>query len=437
MRRLRMTTAAVAVALSLAACGGGAAGGGAQAPATQQLPALNHHVTVNFWHAMAGGSQKPTLEAITKAFNESQSNVTVNLQVYPDYSTLLQKTLAALAAGSPPDMAQCYENWAAKYNQSKALANLTPYVTARDGLTAEDLKDYWPAMLNDGKLGGTYYMWPFNKSDSVLFYNADMFRAAGIDHPPATWDEFAADARKLTVPGQRWGTDFSLAGGYESLWESMNAQYGGSLLNKDQTKSTFNAGPGQQAIQVFADLVKGGYAHRVQGFEDENDLGSQHIGMMVNTIAGYSFVDRAVGGKFALKTAPVPAGPRGPSVEMFGTNACVFSKASQDVQQGAFQYIKYFTNAQNTAQWSQQTGYMPVRQSAFKSLQTSFYPQNPNLKVAVDQLPHAIFAPSVPVWDQASNAILTELANIVDGKETAKQGLDVAARKVDDLLTTG
>jgi multiple sugar transport system substrate-binding protein len=334
-------------------------------------------------------------------------------------------------------MAQCYENWAAKYNQSKALADLTPYVNAKDGMSVADLKDYWPTMLNDGKLNGTYYMWPFNKSDSVLFYNADMFKAAGIDHPPTTWDEFTADAKKLTVPGQRWGTDFSLASGYESVWEGMNTQFGGTLLNKDQTKSTFNAAPGQQAIQVFADLVKGGYAHRVQGFEDENDLGSQHIGMMVNTIAGYSFVDRAVGGKFALRTAPVPAGPKGPAVEMFGTNACVFSKAAKDVQQGAFQYIKYFTNAQNTAQWSQQTGYMPVRQSAFKSLQTTFYPQNPNLKVAVDQLPHAIFAPSVSVWDQASNTILTELGNVVDGKKSAKQGLDDAAKKVDDLLATG
>src|SRR5215467_1547384 len=258
----RLVGLGAALALAMAACGGSAGGGGGQSTAAQ-LPALNHHVTVSFWHAMAGGSQKPTLEAITKAFNESQPNVTVNLQVYPDYGTLNQKTLAALAAGTPPDMAQCYENWAAKYNQSRALADLTPYVNAKDGMTAADLKDYWPIMLNDGRLSGTYYMWPFNKSDAVLFYNADMFTAAGIDHAPATWDEFTADARKLTVPGQRWGTDFSLAGGYENVWEAMNSEFGGTLLNKDQAKSTFNAGPGQQAIQVFADLVKGGYAHRV------------------------------------------------------------------------------------------------------------------------------------------------------------------------------
>jgi multiple sugar transport system substrate-binding protein len=436
MRRRPIAALALAAALGLAACGGGAGGGGQQASAAQ-LPALSHHVTVNFWHAMAGGSQRPALEAITKAFNDSQPNVTVNLQVYPDYSTLLQKSLAALAAGNPPDMAQCYENWAARYRQSRALADLTPYVNAKDGMTAADLRDYWPVMLNDGKLGGAYYMWPFNKSDNVLFYDEEMLRAAGIDHPPTTWTEFATDARKLTVPGQRWGTDFSLATGYESLWESMTTQYGGSLLNGDQTRAAFNSGAGQQAIQVFADLVKSGDAHRVQGFDDENDLGSQHIGMMVNTIAGYSFVQRAVGSRFTLRTAPVPAGPKGPAVEMFGTNACVFSRSPRDVQQGAFQYIKYFTNAQNTGQWSRQTGYMPVRQSAFRALATSFYPQNPNLKVAVDQLPHAVFAPSVPVWDQAQNAILTQLGNIVDGKKPAKQGLDDAAKQVDDLLTTG
>src|SRR5262249_8414716 len=159
----RLAGLGVMLAMALAACGG-SAGGGSTQTATTQLPALDHHVTVNFWHAMAGGSQNPTLEAITTAFNSSQSNVTVQLQVYPDYATLLQKTLAALAAGSPPDMAQCYENWAAKYNQSKALADLSSYIGAKDGLSQSDLTDVWPSMLNDAKLSGTFYMFPSNKS---------------------------------------------------------------------------------------------------------------------------------------------------------------------------------------------------------------------------------------------------------------------------------
>src|SRR5918912_4118330 len=77
---------ALAVLAGLAfACG---SSGGGTTSTGAQLGALNHHVDVNFWEAMAGGSQRPTLEQITNAFNSSQSNVTVHLQVYPDYNTL-------------------------------------------------------------------------------------------------------------------------------------------------------------------------------------------------------------------------------------------------------------------------------------------------------------------------------------------------------------
>lgn len=444
--------ALVALLPALALACGGSSNATQPSASGGQLAALDHHVNITFWHAMHGAAQKPTIEQIASDFNKSQSNVTVTLVDQVDYPTLRTKTLAALAAGNPPDAAQCYENWAAEYANRKAIVDMTPYVNARDGLSQSDLKDIWPSMLNDGKLKGVQYMMPFNKSDSVLYYNDEMFKEAGISAPPKTWSEFSADARKIaaakgasaqttSADGNRWGTDFSDSNGYENLWEGMVYEYGGTLLNKDQTKSAFNSSAGQQAIQVYADLVKSGAAHRVQGFEDEDDLGSRHIGMMVNTIAGYSFVTKSVGGRFTLKTAPIPAGPKSQAVEMFGTNSCIFSRAARDVQQGAFQWIKYFTNRQATQLWSQKTGYMPVRQSAFNDMKSNFYntsPDGPNLEVAVSQLPHAVFAPAVSVWDEAAYKVIqVELVNVVDGKKTARQGLDDAAKKVDDLLANG
>jgi multiple sugar transport system substrate-binding protein len=427
-------TVGLTAALLLTACGGGVT---TQQTTASQLGPLRHHVTVTFWEAMAGGSQKPTLEQITNAFNQSQPYVTVQLQVYPDYSTLLQKLEAAIAAGNPPDMAQCYENWASTFKQAGVLANLAPYIDAKDGLSASQLADYWPTMLADAKLGGKFYMFPFNKSDSVLYYNPVMFKAAGISHPPTTWQEFEQDAQKLTDPAKnQWGTDFSLQLGYENLWEGMVTEFGGSLLNQSQTKATFQGSAGQQAIDVWAQMVKNGSAHTVEGYQDEDDYGSGHMGMMVGTIAGYSYDLASVGGRFPLKTAPVPAGPKGLAVEMFGTNACVFNKASQDVQHGAFLYIKYFTSPQNTMLWSEKTGYMPVRQSAYREMEKTFYPQNPNLKVAVAEMPHTMFAPSVPSWEEAQNDLLTTLYGIVQGKQTAGPALQAAAQKVDTLLTT-
>lgn len=447
---MRFRTLSVVLAVLVAACGGTSGTTGDQGQ-SGQLPALKNKVTISFWHAMHGGSQKPTIEQLATQFNASQSLVTVNLVDQVDYGTLRTKTLAALAAGTPPDSAQCYPGWADQYNQKKALADITPYLNARDGFSAADLKDFFPSLLKDGQLKGKQYTVPFNKSTPVLYYNDEMFKEAGISAPPKTWDEFVADAKKLndlkpqspqtrSSDGKHWGTDFSQAGGYEQVWEGQVVANGGSLLNKDQTKSAFNSPAGQQSIQMWADLVKSGAAHRVSGYEDEDDLGSKHVGMMINTIAGYSFVAKSVGGGFTLKTAQVPAGSKAAAVEMAGTNVCTFNKASQDVQQGVFQWIKYITSKDGTTLWSEKTGYMPVRQSAVTEMKTSFYPTNKdgaNLQVAVEQLPHAFGGPPLAVWDEASSNLLVELVNIVDGKKTASQGLADAAKKADDLLANG
>lgn len=419
-----------AAALLLAACGGGGQGGG---QGGQQLGALSEKVTVNFWEAMAGGSLKPTLEQLTQQFNQSQDKVTVQLQVYPDYSTLNAKTLAALAAGSPPDMAQCYENWAAKYNQSHALADLTPYINAKDGLSQDSLKDIFPVFLNDGKLGGKQYMFPFNKSDYVLYYNEDLFKQAGLSGPPATWEEFFADAQKLTGGGH-WGTDNSNA--IELIFEEMLMDYGGSLLSKDQTRAAFNSDIGVKVLQMWQDGIRSGSVHTISGYDDA-DFGSGKEAMSIGTIAGYSYKQDAVKGKFTMKTAVQPRGPQGSHSVIQGTNLCVFSHSPQAVQHGAFQFIKFLTDKAQTMLWSEKTGYVPVRQSAYKEMQTSFYPSNPNLAVAPQQLGTAVFDPALPTWNEAVGDLTTEIGNALSGRKTAKQALDDAAKQVNDLLASG
>ncbi|HVH63924.1 MAG TPA: ABC transporter substrate-binding protein [Candidatus Dormibacteraeota bacterium] len=418
----------VVAALLVAACGSSSGGG-----SSGQLGALNQKVTVQFWEAMAGGSLKPTLEKITSDFNSSQSNVTVQLQVYPDYNTLNTKTLAAIAAGNPPDLAQCYENWAAKYNQSHAIADMTPYINAKDGLASSELSDYFPVFLNDGKLSGKQFMFPFNKSDFVLYYNDDLFKQAGLSGPPATWDEFFTDAKKLTANGH-WGTDNSNS--MELIFEEMLMDYGGSLLSSDQSKATFNSDTGVKALQMWRDAISAGYVHTINGYDDA-DFGSGKEAMSIGTIAGYSYKQQAVAGKFTMKTAVQPSGPYGNHALIQGTNVCIFSHASQAVQQGAFQYVKFVTSKAETEYWSEQTGYMPVRQSAYKDMQTSFYPANPILLAAPQQLPTAVFDPALPTWNEAIGDLSTEIGNALSGKKSAKQALDDAANQVNTLLTSG
>lgn len=422
---------AVGGALLVVACGGG----GAQQSQGSPLGALNQKVTVTFWEAMAGGALKPALEKITNDFNNSQSNVTVKLEPYPDYGTLRTKTLAAMAAGTPPTMAQCYENWASKYQQSKALADLQPYIDAKDGLSRSSLDDVLPVFLKDGKLDGKQYMFPFNKSTSVMYYNQTALQQAGISSPPTTWDDVFGDAKKLTTGGN-WGLDASTS--LEGIFESMVQDYGGTVLNADQTRATFNSQAGRKALQLWVDGVKSGSVHVLGASAyDDADFGSGKAALSVGTIAGYSYKAQAVGSKFKMVTAEEPGGPKGAHPQVFGTNACVFNKATRTEQQGAFQFVKYFTSKEGTTQWSEATQYVPVRQSAYQGMQQTYYKQNPGLEVAVKQLDHGVFSPNVPVWDEATTDIQNELFNAVAGKKSTKQALDDAATQVDQVLQRG
>jgi len=124
---------------------------------------------------------------------------------------------------------------------------------------------------------------------------------------------------------------------------------------------------------------------------------------------------------------------------MFGANMCVFNKSAKDVQHGALLYIKYLTAGDQTRAWAQNTSYMPVRQSAYQTLQSSFYSQNPSQGVGAGMLSKGqlIVLPSVPTSNEQRDALSTELGNISALRKDPKAGLNDAASKMSDIMATG
>ena len=429
--RVGRPTALIA-ALFVLACGGGTPSGPAQ------LGALKSTVQVTFWHALTGNLQT-ALQQLTDQFNSSQSNVHVNLVGKGAYTDLNKANLTALAAGNPPDLTQCIETDAAKYNQSKALADLTPYINAQDGLASGDLKDIYPVMLSAAKIKGTYFQFPFNKSTTVIYYNEDMFQAKGISNPPATWNEFFQDTTKLSDPAK--GV-VGVEGPSIDVFLSMLYEYGGHMYDNDAnpTKATINSEAGVKTMQLWYDAIKSGAAKPIPAgnFADQTDFQNAKTAMYISTQVSYQFIVKPIGNKFKFAEAAFPAGDKGTKDEMFGANLCVFSKAAKDVQHGAFLYIKYMTNADNTATWAKTTSYMPVRQSAYKSL-GDYYSQNPSQVVGPTMLNKGqlVVLPSTPSSNEQRDALTTELNNIAALRKDVKTGLNDANSKMTDILTTG
>jgi len=427
-------SAGLLAAFLIVACGGGSSGGG---PA--QLGALKTAVQVTFWHALSGNLQAQ-LNTLTDQFNSSQTNVHVNLVAKGAYTDLNKAVLTGLAAGQPPDLSQCIETDAAKYNSSKALADLTPYINAQDGLGSSDLKDIFPVMLNAAKIGGTFYQFPFNKSTTVIYYNQDMYTAKGISSPPATWDEFFADAAKLADSGK--GVT-GAEGPSLDTFLSMLYEYGGQMYDNPThpTKSLVNSDAGVKALNLWYNAIKAGAVKPIPAgnFADQVDFQNQKTAMYISTQVSYQFIKGPIGTKFKFAETGFPAGDKGVKDEMFGANLCVFNKSAKDIQHGAFLYIKYMTGADQTTAWAQNTSYMPVRQSAYKTLQSGFYSQNPSQGVGAGMLSKGdlIVLPSVPTSNEQRDALSTELGNIVALRKDPKTGLNDAATKMNDIMATG
>lgn len=127
-------------------------------------------VEVTFWHAMSSGHQ-PTLQALADEFMQAHPNIQITLVYQGHYGDLGQKLLSAVAAGTPPVMAQMYEDWTMKFLEADALLPLGPEIP-------QDVIDDIPQAFIDSNTyvvnGKDVLMTvPFNKSAMVLFYNTD------------------------------------------------------------------------------------------------------------------------------------------------------------------------------------------------------------------------------------------------------------------------
>jgi sn-glycerol 3-phosphate transport system substrate-binding protein len=72
-----------------------------------------------------------------------------------------------------------------------------------------------------------------------------------------------------------------------------------------------------------------------------------------------------------------------------GAGLSILAAAPDERKQAAFEFIKFAARPENVAFWSTTTGYMPVTKSAQESSEMqSYFQENPNFKVAVDQLPN-------------------------------------------------
>jgi multiple sugar transport system substrate-binding protein len=426
---VRVALAAGLLVAAFAGCGGG---GDGQAGSGEP---------VRFWHAM-GGPLGRALNGLVDDFNVGRPAPIESVSM-GRYQALSQKLMAAVAAGGPPDIGQCYEAWTANLIDNGSLVPLSEFLEGPNALAAESLADIYEIFLGGASHDGALWSFPFNKSVRCLYYNRDLFREAGLDPdaPPRTWQEYRAMAARLTVDrdGDGDADQYGLASQITvSMFETLLVQNGGSLLNDDETAVAFDSPEGVEALEFMADiLVRDGSALLSQGFDYQNDFLAGNVAMIEGSSVSLAFFRDASGEpkyRFDLGIAALPAGKHDVQL-VAGTDVVIFrSDPAREAE--AWEFVKWFTDTEQTARWAAETGYLPVRRSAMTHpVLLEKLDEHQGLREAYAQLDRALPQPKARGWYAGRQILEREaIEPVLRGRLEPREALRVAAEKANEAL---
>jgi sn-glycerol 3-phosphate transport system substrate-binding protein len=400
---------------------------------------------IQFWHAMTAVLGERVNEIATK-FNASQSQYVVKAVHKGSYAETLNAAVAAYRAKQPPHIVQVYEVGTQTMLSSGAVYPV--YQLMKDHGVAIDWNDLIGPVKSYYSTGGNLYSMAFNSSTPILFYNKDHFKKAGLpDKAPTTWDEVEAMAKKLQAAGVKCA--------YGSAWpswvlvENMHAYHDQSFADQANgfdglaTALKINGPFGVKMMEILARGAKEGwFTYGGRANKAEALMTAGECGIFTTSSAYIGNLTRASEGKFTWSTGSLPrlAGfPQGNSI-IGGATLWVMKGAKPEEYKGAAQFFKYLASTENQAWWAGVTGYLPLTNAAAKAMEASgHYAKNPNQKTAVNQMNSGKTTPNsqgirLGNFTSVRDAIEEQMEHIFSGNKTAKQGLDDAVAKSNEIL---
>ncbi len=281
-------------------------------------------------------------EELAKRFNESQADIQVEVTRVPG-AQYVTKLGAAVTSGDAPDVMDIDDIQGPLFASNGIILDLTdrigelPY---KDSLNA--------AQMELGEYEGRYYGVPNIAGPSVMMYNKDLFRQAGLDpdKPPANWAEVEDAARKITALGDGiYG--FDIPGGcagciayvfYPIIWAS-----GGQVMTDfgpDQRTTYAESAPVAEAFSFIQKMWQEGLVNPAAQTQDGStwgeDFAAGKLGILFGTPESYP---AAVAAGVDVGVAPIP-GKDGGTSTFVGGDILVISAQSEHPEE-AWTFVQW------------------------------------------------------------------------------------------------
>jgi multiple sugar transport system substrate-binding protein len=367
-RVLIATAAALAVStLTLAGCAGQGSGGSDDATSDGKI-------VLDFWNGFTG-PDGPALQEVVDDFNESQDEIEVKTNIMP-WDTLYQKVLTSVAGNDGPDIIAMSASRIPQFADEGMFMPVDDYYEDE----ANDAAALTPAAVEASMYDGENYGVPVNYATMMMYYNKDLFTAAGLDPeaPPTTWDEFAAMVPQLSTDDNGDGKPdvYAIAlADHETvpIFPSLLWGTGGGIVSEDGTTSMLGDPESIEALEFWVNLVTEQKAAPVGLSGADADKLFQTEKAAIEIVGPWMTTgfDEA-GINYGL--AKPFAGPADDAVLADVVSMGIPSNASDEVKDAAYKFFAYWNSPEGQITWANGSGFPPTRADVADQITESPYP---------------------------------------------------------------
>ncbi len=404
---------------------------------------------IQWWHAQTGGNAE-VIGGLADDFNKSQKDYKIVPTYKGNYPDTMNAGIAAFRAGNAPHIIQIFEVGTATMMSAKGAVKPVHEMMRESG-EKFDPQAYLPAITGYySTTKGEMLSFPFNSSSTVMWYNKDAFKKAGLDpeKPPKTWPEVFDAAKKLKAAGHdtcgfsnAWVTWVNVE--QLSAWHNVPLATKANGLDGWDTELKFNTPFHVRHLQNLVDLQKDKtYDYSGRTATGEGRFTSGECPIML-TSSGF-FANVKGNAKFAFGNAPMPYYPDQPDAPqnsiIGGASLWVMGGKKAEEYKGVAKFFSFLSDTDRQVQIHKGTGYLPITKAAYaKAKEQGFYKDAPYLETPLLELTNKEptensrglrFGNMVQLRDVWAEEIEQALA----GQKSPKDALDAAVTRGNAML---
>lgn len=398
--------------------------------------------TISFWHSM-GGVNGQAIDTLVQKFNdENEYGITVEAEYQGSYDDALNKLKSAQIGNMGADLVQVYEIGTRFMIESGWIVPMQSMVNADEYDTSvlePNLAAYYT--IND-----MLYSMPFNSSTPLMYYNKDMFDAAGITEIPDSLEAIAQIGDKLLDGGAQEVMSLGIYGWFfEQFIGKQGLEYAnnGNGRTEAATAVAFDEnGAAANILNEWKNLYDLGYAPNVGKGGDAGlaDFSAGKSAITLGSTASLKQILQDVDGKFEVGTAYFPkvkSTDEG-GVSIGGASLWALDNNDPKKLRATWEFVKFLISPESQAFWNAETGYFPVNVDAHDE---DVFKENiekyPQFETAIDQLHDS--APQyagalLSVFSEARAIVESEIESMLNGNETVDEAVDSMASQINDAI---